>query len=98
MALPEVSDFVTGATSASGILGVWVRWLIVRNDKQDSQLEAERARSNDLSEKAIEAIVLNKTFLESHQVELAALGGVISTEANEIKRKLEHLSDEISGR
>jgi|SRR5210317_1669662 hypothetical protein len=96
--LPEVSDFVSGAASSSAILGLWVRWLIVRNEKQDGQLESERKRLNDLSEKAIEAIVLNKAFLESHQAEISALGGVIASETAEVLRVLRVLSDEITGK
>jgi hypothetical protein len=93
--IPEVSDFVSGAASSSAILGLWVRWLIVRNDKQDVLLEGERRRLNDLSEKAIEAIVLNKAFLESHQSEISELGEVLATETTRILKVLEELSDAI---
>lgn len=96
MALPEISDFVTGAGSASGILGLWVRWLILKNERVEGDLKEERNRSNELQEKAIEAIILNKAFLESHQAEISSLGGIITAEAASIRKSLQSLEDEIT--
>lgn len=94
--IPGVSEFITGVGSTAGVAGVFIWTLLKRVEKLENQLEAKDEKLGDLSEKAIEAIVLNKNFLEAHEAELGAIAQAIKDEAAKVERKMESLKNAIT--
>jgi hypothetical protein len=91
----EIPSFLTGAGGA-GMLGwLWLRNTLARNEKLGADLDASQDRERALTAKVIEALVLNKTFLETHQGELSGLGETLKLELGKVTEKLDDLSNEL---
>jgi hypothetical protein len=94
----DIPGFLVGAGGTASLGWLWLRTTL--SDKKDlvRDLKESDAREREVTAKVIEALVLNKTFLESHQGELSGLGDTIKDEMQKITSSLQSLSNELLNR
>lgn len=81
---PDILAFITGA--GGGIVTMWL-W----NRSQSKTIEALETERQKVVDQVIEALVLNKTFLEAHQGELSELGVTVKDELTKTRDTLKEL-------
>jgi|14BtaG_2_1085337.scaffolds.fasta_scaffold53297_2 hypothetical protein len=96
MTAGDLPGFLGGAGSTAAVMFFWLRSVIADRDTIQKKIEDSDHRERAMTAKMLEAIILNKTFLENHQGELSTLGQTIKEEVKTLVVKIETLADEIN--
>ena len=90
----EVINLVTGAGGAAALMWLWLSSLQKEKASLIKEVNELHQRERDRTEKVIEALLLNKQFLEDHRGEFSKLGDTIEAEFRRIEETLKQIACE----